>query len=284
MESKDLASTSSLYDRTMTFDGVLESITVEGEGRTLVLLHGGPGLVDYMALLEAETEGWRRIRYQQRGHPPSPISGPFTVQQHLEDLIAVLDGSATERCVLLGHSWGGHLALQAALAVPGRIDGVALIDPFGSVADGGAIAMAETLAARLLPENRQRAAKVGEQIAAGDLSDELGAEFLALQWPGYFADPEQAPPLPPGLLLNLTCNGETMASVFGELQSGFADRLAGCELPVELVVGESSPIPFAVSEQTADLLPKSQITIIPDAGHLPWHERSGCVRAALARL
>lgn len=131
---------------------------------------------------------------------------------------------------------------------------------------------------------RQRAVEVGEEIAAGDLSDELGTEFLALQWPGYFAEPERAPQAPAGWRLNLTCNGETMASVFGELQSGFADRLAGCELPIELVVGESSPIPFAVSQQTAGMLPESQITIIPGAGHLPWHEQPGCVRAALARL
>ncbi|MGH2862946.1 MAG: alpha/beta fold hydrolase [Solirubrobacteraceae bacterium] len=268
----------------MTSDGVLSSVTVQGEGRTLVLLHGGPGLVDYMGLLDSETEGWRRVRYQQRGHPPSAVSGPFTVQQHLDDLISVLDGVGTERCVVLGHSWGGHLALQAALAVPGRIDGVLLVDPFGSVADGGAIAMAETLAARLLPHSRQRAAEVGEQIAAGNHSNELGTEFLALQWPGYFTDPEHAPPLPPGLSLNLTCNGETMASVFDELQSGFAERLGDCEPPVELIVGQGSPIPFAVSEQTAALLPNSRLTITPDAGHLPWHERPGCVRAALARL
>ncbi len=268
----------------MTLDGVLGSVVVEGEGRTLVLLHGGPGLVDYMALLDAEAEGWRRVHYQQRGHPPSAICGPFTVQQHLEDLISVLDGFVTERCVLLGHSWGGHLALQAALAVPNRIDAVVLLDPFGSVGDGGATAMGETLAARLLPQNRQRAAEVGEEIAAGNYSNELGTEFLALQWPGYFAEPAQAPPLPPSLLLNLTCNSETMASVFGELQTEFADRLGGCELPVELVVGQSSPIPVAVSEQTAALLPKSRLTIIPDAGHLPWHEQPGCVSAALARL
>jgi pimeloyl-ACP methyl ester carboxylesterase len=268
----------------MTLDGVRSSVAIEGEGRTLLLLHGGPGLVDYMGLLDAETAGWRRVRYQQRGHPPSVISGPFTVAQHLEDLISVLDHSATERCVVLGHSWGGHLALQAALAVPGRIDGLVLVDPFGSVADGGAIAMGETLAARLLPQNRQRAAEVGEAIAAGNHSNELGAEFLTLQWPGYFAEPESAPPPPPGLPLNLSCNGETMASVFSELQSGFADRLAACEVPVELVVGQRSPLPFAVSEQTAKLLPRSQLTIVADAGHLPWHEQPGCVRAALARL
>jgi proline iminopeptidase len=264
--------------------GVSDSITVDGEGRTVVLLHGGPGLVDYMELLDAETAGWRRVRYQQRGHEPSTVDGPFTVQQHLEDLISVLDDSVAERCVVLGHSWGGHLALQAALAVPERIDGVALIDPFGSVADGGAIAMVEALVARLLPENRQRAAEVGERIAGGDHSEEIGAEFVALQWPGHFAEPARASPPPPGLAVNLTCNGETMASVFGELESGFGDRLTGCEVAVELVVGQRSPIPVTVSERTAELLPKSHITIVSDAGHLPWYEQPGCVRAALARL
>jgi hypothetical protein len=38
----------------------------DGQGFPLLLLHGGPGLTDYMALLDGETEGFRRIRYQQR--------------------------------------------------------------------------------------------------------------------------------------------------------------------------------------------------------------------------
>jgi proline iminopeptidase len=154
----------------------------------------------------------------------------------------------------------------------------------GSVGDGGAVEMAETLAARLLPHNRQRAAEVGEQIVAGDDSDELAREFLALQWPGYFAEPEQAPPPPPDLRLNVACNSATLETVFGDLAGGFADRLTVCSVPAELVVGQSSPMPVAVSERTAELLPDSRITIVPGAGHLPWHEQPGCVRDALARL
>jgi pimeloyl-ACP methyl ester carboxylesterase len=44
-----------------------------GEGPPLLLLHGGPGLSDYMSLLGAETAGWRSIGYQQRGIPPSAL-------------------------------------------------------------------------------------------------------------------------------------------------------------------------------------------------------------------
>ena len=28
----------------------------------------------------------------------------------------------------------------------------------------------------------------------------------------------------------------------------------------------------------------AEVTVIPEAGHLPWHEHPGCIAAALARL
>lgn len=54
----------------MADEGVLDSVTVEGHGRTTVMLHGGPGLTDYMGLLDSETAGWRRVRYQQLEDAP----------------------------------------------------------------------------------------------------------------------------------------------------------------------------------------------------------------------
>ena len=49
-------------------------------GRNLLLLHGGPGLGDYMDLLGEETSGWRTISYQQRGLLPSTQHGPFDIE------------------------------------------------------------------------------------------------------------------------------------------------------------------------------------------------------------
>ncbi|MGH2844248.1 MAG: alpha/beta fold hydrolase, partial [Solirubrobacteraceae bacterium] len=139
---------------------VVDSMRVDGSGPALVMLHGGPGLSDYMALLDGETVGWRRVFYQQRGLSPSPVEGPFTVARHLADLRSVLDAAGVERAVLLGHSWGTHLGLQAALVMPDRVAALVLVDPFGIVDDGGAVALAEALNERLLPENRARAAEV----------------------------------------------------------------------------------------------------------------------------
>jgi proline iminopeptidase len=268
----------------MTESSVVTSMVVEGEGPDLVLLHGGPGLVDYMDLLSAETAGWRTIRYQQRGHAPSPTDGPFTIEQHLADLETVLDAAGIERAVILGHSWGGHLALQAALVFPDRIRGLVLVDPFGTTDDGGAVAMATALNERIPPALRDRAEAVDARLANGEVTDAVGTEFLAVRWPGYFADPAAAPPLPEGMALAMTCNAETTSDVFASMAEGFGDRLKEVVVPVQLVLGQASPMPVEVSLKTADLLPNAETKIIEGAGHLPWHENPGAVKEALARL
>ena len=51
--------------------------SVAGSGPTLLLLHGGPGMTDYLDLLEPELAGWRTVRYQQRGLPPSTAEAPM---------------------------------------------------------------------------------------------------------------------------------------------------------------------------------------------------------------
>ena len=43
-------------------------------------------------------------------------------------------------------------------------------------------------------------------------------------------------------------------------------------------------MPVSQGEQTAALLPMAEVTVVPAAGHLPWHEQPGCVAAALGRI
>ena len=103
-----------------------------GLGSALLFLHGGPGLSDYAGLLAPELGGWRTVHYQQRGLPPSSVDGPFTVEQHVADAIAVLDARDVNRAVVVGHSWGAHLALELAVAHPDRVAGLVLIDGPGA--------------------------------------------------------------------------------------------------------------------------------------------------------
>lgn len=259
--------------------------SVSGEGRDLLLIHGGPGLCDYMDVVGDETRGWRAIRYQQRGLSPSVTEGPFSVTRHVADAVAVLDELSVRQAVVLGHSWGGHLALQLALAVPERVAAVVAVDALGSAGDGGASALRQELRRRLRPDAVTRCAAIDRRLAEPGAADADALESLALLWPGYFAEPEAAPPMPASMRVSLVCAAGTFASVMGELPDGtFARRLRGLAVPVTVVLGQAGPMPMSAGEETARLIPHSELVVVPGGGHLPWHEQPGCLARVLARL
>jgi pimeloyl-ACP methyl ester carboxylesterase len=264
---------------------------VSGAGPALLLLHGGPAITDYMELLGAEVAGWRAIRYQQRCLSPSATSGPFTVERHVADAVAVLDALGVGRAVVAGHSWGGHLALQLAVAHPDRVAGLLIIDPPGVTGDGGVAEMGQRLVDRLLPGARPRFGKLARRMAQADPAgpaDAADADMLTsltLLWPGYFAQPETAPAMPPGTRASMAGYVGTAVSMSEHLANGsLAGALRQLEMPAVFLLGAQSPMPVSHGKQAAALLAGSEVVIVPAAGHLPWHEQPGCVTGALSRI
>jgi pimeloyl-ACP methyl ester carboxylesterase len=257
---------------------------VGGSGPPLLLLHGGPALSDYMDMLGSEVDGWRYVRYQQRGLAPSAVSGPFTVEDHVADAVVVLDTLGIGQAVVLGHSWGGHLALQLALACPNRVAGLVIVDSLGVVGDGGVAEMGQHLMDRMAPAAAGQFAEVAARLAGPDPTNADALESLTLLWPGYFAEPATAPPFPAHLQTSLAAYAGTFASVAEQLAGGFGEKLHHVRAPAMFVLGERSPMPVTQGEQTAALMPSAEVDVIAGAGHLPWYEQPGCVAAALARI
>lgn len=105
----------------------------QGHGAVTVVFESGFGQgagvwKDVIANLGAEYQG---ITYARAGLGKSGTDGkPKTIEQHLQDLTAVMDTLAPNRkVVLVGHSYGGLLATEFARAHPGRLQGLVLVDP-----------------------------------------------------------------------------------------------------------------------------------------------------------
>ena len=173
-------------------DGPLIAGRRAGSGPPVLLLHGGPGLgFDYLRdladeLAEENDVAW----YQQRGQEPSAADGPYTVAADVGDARRVLDALGWEKAYVVGHSWGGHLALHVAEAMPERLLGVLAVDPLGSVGDGRWPEFDEEMFRRTPEDVRERAREIDELSMAGKADDELALEGMRLVWPAYFADPE----------------------------------------------------------------------------------------------
>src|SRR3989442_1543115 len=114
-------------------DGRLRGHRAVGEAPPALVLHGGAAVSDYTGGLAEELDGlFSTIRYTQRGTPPSLAPGPYTVETHVADALAVLDHFGLERAWAVGHSWGGHLALHLAVAHPERLLGIVGVAALGA--------------------------------------------------------------------------------------------------------------------------------------------------------
>ena len=255
-----------------------------GDGPPVLLLHGGPSLsVGYLdPLVDELTSGYEVAWYQQRSLEPSTTTGPFTVEQHVADICDVLDSLGWERAWLVGHSWGGHLLVAAAVARAERLYGGVVVDPLGAVGDGGAAEFDANMFARTPAASRERAHELDKRATAGEGTLEEAMEALSLVWSAYFADPATAPPMP-AVSMSLQGFADTWASAEAGLPS-LTHALPDVCVPLVFVHGELSPIPVSASRDTAALIPGATVDVVPGAGHFIWHERPGAVRAALDRL
>src|SRR3990172_10263932 len=102
----------------------------EAPARPLVLLHGVASTSRIWLLAgPLLAERFRVFALDQRGHGESgkPDSG-YDFATVVGDLDAFIDALGLDRPVVVGHSWGGNVALQFAADRPGRARGLVLVD------------------------------------------------------------------------------------------------------------------------------------------------------------
>ena len=97
-----------------------------GSGDPVVFLHAG--LLDsrqWGRELESFAPRHRAVAYDVRGYGRSPASAaPYRMH---EDLVGLLDALGIEGAALVGSSMGGQIAIDAALADPGRVTALVLV-------------------------------------------------------------------------------------------------------------------------------------------------------------
>jgi pimeloyl-ACP methyl ester carboxylesterase len=220
---------------------------------------------------------------QQRGLEPSTIAGPRDIETHVADQIALLDFLGWEAAWLIGHDWGGHLAMHLAVAHPERVKGLILVGTLGAVPDGGSGALVENLVARLDPDERARLDPLVARQASGDDDPATWEEITRILWPSYNHDHsiltpvelpriEQPVPDTPTTVSSIAEHFERETLVRG------LPRFAG---PALLLHGDDDPLPASAAAETAALIPGARLEIIEGCGHFPWIERPGVVKASV---
>lgn len=119
---------------TMTIRGVSLFVKVFGHGYPLALMHGGPGL-DYQTMLPLQPleDQFTLIFYDHRcnGHSTGAEVTSMTMDNLTADADALRQALGFEKWAVLGHSFGGNVALEYALRYPQRLSHLILMDTGG---------------------------------------------------------------------------------------------------------------------------------------------------------
>jgi len=99
--------------RRVTVNGVNLAVNLEGEGPTVLFIHGYPLDRTIWDPQLAALDGWRRVAPDLRGMGLSdaPDLG-YSMATYAADLAALLDAIGADRAVLCGLSMGGYVAFE----------------------------------------------------------------------------------------------------------------------------------------------------------------------------
>jgi pimeloyl-ACP methyl ester carboxylesterase len=206
-----------------------------GEGPPLVLLHGGLLTIElsFAAVIPVLAQNRRVVAVELQGHGrTADIDRPMTFEHLASDVVGLLDQLGIERTDVFGFSLGGLVTYQLLLGHPSRI----------------------------------RRAVVASADHRNDRSGEIQpdrlpteADFAAMRdtYAAVAPDPDHF---------------EAFAEKTVALVHGFGgwtdDQLRGIPVPVLVMVGDTDFILVPNAAQTAELLPRGQLAVLPGTTHM----------------
>jgi pimeloyl-ACP methyl ester carboxylesterase len=210
---------------------------------------------------------FRVVRYDCRGFGASGPFDPAVPYTHAGDLVALLDYLDIGEAVLAGLSFGGRVALQAALAAPDRVRGLALLD---AVLDG-------------VPWDPESARALDEVTRRVQAAGVLAGREAWLAHP-LFAAARERPDLAAAL-------AAMVAGYPGQHWLG-QDPHRETRRPLDLLEAVAGPALVAVGERDvpgfremsavlARRIPGAAYHVVADAGHMINMEQSAAVNDLL---
>lgn len=244
----------------------------EGDGPPVIVHHGGPGH-DHTVIaphLRPLAGHFHVTYYDHRGTGRSAAAqgaNPYRIDQFVADLDSVAQALGLGTFALLGHSFGGIVALHFALAHPELLSFLILVSTPTSHHYVEEVEAA--LPELLTPEALYELASLQDSPP----SDHVMRRSLELLAPVYFRDPARVSELH---LESVRFGPETQA-VWDSLE-GFdlRPRLAEIRVPTLVIAGaHDRAVTVERARETAEALPSGRLLVMENSGHYPFVEEPG---------
>ena len=221
---------------------------ITGSGPPLVLVHGVAADADSFRLLEPHlADRFTVVSVDRRGRFSSPDEGVYSLESEFDDLVSVVE-SLHEPAVVFGHSFGGNVALGAAM----RTSRIAKLVIYEAGRRGDAPAELRTRLEGLLQRGERKAAMRLVLLEFTRFPEEWLDELL------------DTPPWEARLAYAHTLARELRA--YDEHDYGDLSLL--CTPTLLLVGGESPAAELEHARSLAQVLPQAHVVLLDGVGHV----------------
>ncbi len=227
-----------------------------GEGEPLLLIGGfGCDHMIWSQVAPALSSRYRIISLDNRGMgQSSPSVRPYTIRDLADDAAALLDALGIEQAHVVGHSMGGQIAQELALARPDLVGSLLLLSS----------------CARCDERNKSLIEQHGMLPASADIKT---CALLIMPWlytNAFYSRPGAIDELLDWILKYPFQPTATELERQSRAISAFnaTDRIGGINCPTLVMVGEEDIlIPPVFSRNLADSIANAELHILPDTGH-----------------
>ena len=250
----------------------IEGPVDETDAVGVVFLHGfGSNLVSFAVVQDALSVDRRTVAYDRPGFGLTERvlewegDNPYAPDTQVDHVIEAMDAAGIERAVLMGHSAGGPIAMEAALAHADRVAGLILIGP-AVYRGGGAPAWSRFLLSTPQLE------RIGPLLMR-QLGGAPGENLLQ----SSYADPSRLQPDVQAAYRQATTVEDWDRALWELVKASRAttigERLDALTLPILVATGAQDVIvPAEESRRLADELPNATLLELDDCGHQPQEE------------
>jgi pimeloyl-ACP methyl ester carboxylesterase len=250
-------------------EGKREGAPVPGR-LPIVLLHGiGGGKAQWTPQLAAlSAGGWRAVAWAMPGYGESaPPADPYTFETLAAALVRLFDALDAAKAIVVGHSMGGMLALQASAQFPERI---------------GALVLSCTSAAFGSPDGAFQRQFLLDRVAPLDAGRGM-ADVAAQQVPRMMSPSAAQPAREQAMAIMSAVPEATYRAALRCLVTfDRRDALALVSVPTLVLAAAADPVaPPAVMERMAERIPGAEFDMLGECGHLANLERPAAFSGAL---
>jgi len=249
-------------------------VTGPKSGSPLILVNGGPG---FSHTYFHSSNAWQALAknrqvvfYDQRGngHSIGDHKGQtFTLKDQIDDLEALRIHLGYEHIDLLGHSYGGFLAIAYAAVHPNRVSSLILVDSMSPKGFKDTLFLFDDV----FPETTEREASVAFAVEMGDKAAILTdtREYLSM----LFYSPEKRGAFLSGFDPSAFNRGVYLAVSSAMEQFDLSPEIRKFQFPVLIVTGrhDMNVAPLGAYRIHKDIS-KSQFVVFEKSGHLPFYE------------